>query len=304
MRRALASILLLVAFLLSFAGSASAYVDYGAKNRVGSFGDPFAPQVGFADPLALELHQENTIAVYDPVTGVLFYVRQNPWTMVDPLGLFGGAPGLGNVLALNAASSEADKAKYAKELIRDSDNFREEIQAQIDFTKTFFTNPKELANEETMTKLAMAYIVGGVGKKGRGRGKGGSPGGQSAKNQVKDTTPEPYEVDSYSNLQKGDVVGDKLGNHHTPQKAKAKKIVGKYPQDKLAKDAPAIRLPDAEHAKITKLQSKRDTSKMNARQLLADDVKQLRNNTNAPPKQLKKLIKLNKEKYDYSKKQK
>jgi len=82
MRRALASLFLLVAFLLSFAGSASAYVDYGSKNRVGDFGDPFAPQVGFAD----------TIAVYDPATGVLFYVRQNPWTMVDPLGLRQGRP--------------------------------------------------------------------------------------------------------------------------------------------------------------------------------------------------------------------
>ena len=92
MRRALAIWTLLAAFLLSFAGSASAYVDYGSKNRVGSFGDPFASQVGLTDPLALELHQENTIAIYDPATGVLVYVRQNPWTFFDPLGLQQGRP--------------------------------------------------------------------------------------------------------------------------------------------------------------------------------------------------------------------
>lgn len=30
---------------------------------------------------------ENTVPVYDPATGVVYYVRQNPWTFFDPLGL-------------------------------------------------------------------------------------------------------------------------------------------------------------------------------------------------------------------------
>jgi hypothetical protein len=69
----------------------------------------------------------------------------------------------------------------------------------------------------------------------------------------------------------------------------------------MAKDAPAIRLPDAEHAKITKLQSARDTSKMNGRQLLADDVNMLRKHTNAPNSQIKKLIDMSKDKFDLKK---
>lgn len=63
-----------------------------------------------------------------------------------------------------------------------------------------------------------------------------------------------YEVDTYDNLKAKDVVGDKLGIHHVPQKALAKTQVVRYPQTALAGYAPAVRLPDAEHATITKLQ--------------------------------------------------
>lgn len=87
MRRALAALTLLFAFLLCFAGTASAYVDVGSKNRVGGFGDPFGDYAGFDGLQALDTHQEITILCYDPATGVVFYVRQNPWTFFDPLGL-------------------------------------------------------------------------------------------------------------------------------------------------------------------------------------------------------------------------
>ena len=63
----------------------------------------------------------------------------------------------------------------------------------------------------------------------------------------------------------------------------------------MAGDAPAIRLPDAEHGKITKLQEARDTSKMTPRQLLADDIRMLRNNTEAPNGPLRELIDMSKQ---------
>lgn len=108
-----------------------------------------------------------------------------------------------------------------------------------------------------------------------------------------------YEVDTYNNLKANDVVGDKLGNHHVPQKALAKTQVGGYPQTKLAGDAPAIRLPDAEHAEITRAQSKNKVarSKMSPEDLLKDDIDMLRKNTNAPESSIDKLKKMNKDKY-------
>ncbi|MWP50467.1 hypothetical protein GQ592_12025, partial [Gilliamella sp. Lep-s21] len=108
-----------------------------------------------------------------------------------------------------------------------------------------------------------------------------------------------YEVDTYDNLKAKDVVGDKLGTHHVPQKALAKTQVVGYPQTALAGDAPAIRLPDAEHATITKLQSQNKVvrSQMTATQLLQDDIDMLRTHTNAPETSIEKLKDMNKQKY-------
>ena len=95
-----------------------------------------------------------------------------------------------------------------------------------------------------------------------------------------------YEVDTYDNLKAKDVVGDKLGTHHVPQKA-------------LAGDAPAIRLPDAEHTTTTKLQSQNKVarSQMTETQLLQDDINMLRTHTNAPETSIEKLKDMNKQKY-------
>ncbi|MFJ1492461.1 RHS repeat domain-containing protein [Capnocytophaga canis] len=108
-----------------------------------------------------------------------------------------------------------------------------------------------------------------------------------------------YEVDTYENLRAMDIVGDKLSNHHVPQKALAKMQVIGYPQTVFAEDAPAIRLPDAEHSIITKLQSKNKAvrSQMSAEQLLQDDIDMLRKYTNAPESSIEKLKEMNKEKY-------
>jgi len=108
-----------------------------------------------------------------------------------------------------------------------------------------------------------------------------------------------YEVDTYDNLKAKDVVKDKLGTHHLPQKALAKTTVSGYPHTANAGAAPAIRLPDAEHATITKLQSQNKVirSQMNAHQLLHDDIKMLQTNTNAPQSAVNKLINMNETMY-------
>lgn len=133
---------------------------------------------------------------------------------------------------------------------------------------------------------------GGSGGGGGGGGAGGGGGGGG---------PRPYEVDTYDNLRAGDQVGDGLQNHHVPQKAVARDKVDGYPQDKMAGDAPAIRLPDAEHTAVNRAQRGRDTTELSDRDLLADDIRQLRQNTNAPNSSLKELIELNKEKYGLEK---
>ncbi|MBK7433762.1 MAG: RHS repeat-associated core domain-containing protein [Chitinophagaceae bacterium] len=71
-------------------------------------------------------------------------------------------------------------------------------------------------------------------------------------------TPTPYEVGTYNDLKSGDETGDGLGNHHVPQKSPAKSIVPGYPQDTMSGDAPAIRLPDDEHAATIRHKMLRD----------------------------------------------
>lgn len=91
MRRALAALTLLLAFLLCFAGTASgAYVDATSKNRVGVSGPNPNICTYVLGSLELEPQGEITVLGYDPATGVVFYVRQNPWSKFDPLGLFEG----------------------------------------------------------------------------------------------------------------------------------------------------------------------------------------------------------------------
>jgi hypothetical protein len=115
-RRILSSITLLLAFLLCFAGTASAaYVDTASKDRVGVSERIPIILTYYVGSLELEPQRGDTIIGYDPATGVVFYVRQNPWTKFDPLGLneryaMGGggswvsnrsshSPGMGQLLA-------------------------------------------------------------------------------------------------------------------------------------------------------------------------------------------------------------
>jgi hypothetical protein len=87
-RRVFQALLLCLAILFGIEGSASgAYVDATTKNRVGVSGPNPNIRTYTLGALDLEPQGEFTILGYDPATGVVFYVRQNPWTKFDPLGL-------------------------------------------------------------------------------------------------------------------------------------------------------------------------------------------------------------------------
>jgi A nuclease of the HNH/ENDO VII superfamily with conserved LHH len=88
-RRVFQALLPCLAILFGIEGSASgAYVDATTKNHVGVSGPNPNIHTYVLGSLGLEPQRGDTILGYDPATGVVFYVRQNPWTKFDPLGLW------------------------------------------------------------------------------------------------------------------------------------------------------------------------------------------------------------------------
>ena len=126
MRTRLTALFLCFAILLGIAGTASGAINVnGQKTASGDF---------FEDPniytyklgsLELEPCREDTIVGYDPATGVLFYVRQNPWSKFDPLGLW----------EINRDSSE----ETAKAISEDGDSI-ESLAQKLGY------DPAEVAN--------------------------------------------------------------------------------------------------------------------------------------------------------------
>jgi hypothetical protein len=98
----------------------------------------------------------------------------------------------------------------------------------------------------------------------------------------------PYEVGRFKDLQSRSSVGDGLDLHHAGQAHAMKQVVPGY--NRAA--GPSIALPRPEHALVP---NQRGTVSMSARDLLARDIRNLRNHTNAPNSSLQRLIKLNKE---------
>ncbi|MEZ8639217.1 hypothetical protein AB6D55_04550 [Vibrio splendidus] len=82
--------------------------------------------------------------------------------------------------------------------------------------------------------------------------------------------------------------GDKLDIHHAVQKHPAGQVMDGYDP----KTAPSMAVPQREHRRIPTIKG---AYTGNARDLLAKDVKDLRNYTNAPNSNISDLIQLNKE---------
>ncbi|CAM4198365.1 RHS repeat domain-containing protein [Pseudoalteromonas ostreae] len=99
-----------------------------------------------------------------------------------------------------------------------------------------------------------------------------------------------YEVGAFNDLSKRSAVGDKLDIHHAAQKHPASQVIDGYDP----KTAPSIAVPAREHRRIPTIKGGYEG---NARGLLAKDIKDLRQHTNAPNSALQNLIRLNKESY-------
>lgn len=99
-----------------------------------------------------------------------------------------------------------------------------------------------------------------------------------------------YEVGTYNSLRARSVVGDALDIHHVGQAAPMGQSVSNYSRT----TAPCIVLPQPEHALIPTI---RGTTFLSPRTILANDIKNLRNLTDAPNRSLQELIDLNRTLY-------
>ena len=99
-----------------------------------------------------------------------------------------------------------------------------------------------------------------------------------------------YEVGAYDALKSRSVAGDGLDIHHAMQKNPAGQAVGGY----NPANGPSIAVPRGEHSRIPTIKGEYTGS---ARDLLAKDIRDLRNYTNAPNSSLRELIDLNKQMY-------
>jgi hypothetical protein len=91
---------------------------------------------------------------------------------------------------------------------------------------------------------------------------------------------QSYDVGNFNNLRSRSTPGDNLDLHHAVQAHPAEQIIPGYDR----RTAPAIALPNAEHAAIPNL---RGPYTGDARSLLARDIRNLRQFTNAPNSSLR-----------------
>jgi hypothetical protein len=117
--------------------------------------------------------------------------------------------------------------------------------------------------------------------------------GPDASVLTRDVKPvEVYEVGEYWDLSRRS-KGDNLDIHHAPQAHPAKQAIDSYDRS----TAPSMSLPLREHKRIPNI---RGDYSGNSRDLLANDVRNLRTHTKAPNNKIQELINLTKNKYPES----
>ncbi|MGA8808308.1 MAG: RHS repeat-associated core domain-containing protein [Thermoanaerobaculia bacterium] len=94
---------------------------------------------------------------------------------------------------------------------------------------------------------------------------------------------EAYTAGTADELRAMSAVGDGLDIHHVPQSAAARQVIPEYD----ARTGPAIAVPQAEHQAIPTI---RGTYGGTARSLVAKDIRDLRNLTEATNKQINQLL--------------
>jgi RHS repeat-associated protein len=129
------------------------------------------------------------------------------------------------------------------------------------------------------------------------------PGGNSGQvrrgQQVVDyLTPRAYDVGLANELRTNSLLGTQV--HHVPQSRQAESLIGDFNLRNRVGNEPGIRLPISEHEAVNAAQRLR-TAPASARDLLADEIRILRNNTNAPNSALQELIERGRglHRYDY-----
>lgn len=185
------------------------------------------------------------------------YVGNDPINLVDPSGLLGS-----DAKALASQLSDSSAGEFVKGFVPGYDLY------------TAINTPGSTFND---------YAVGALGVF-PGWGKGASLALKAAKGVGK------YEVGVYDALKSRSVAGDGLDIHHVMQKNPAGQAVRGYDPA----TGPSIAVPRGEHSRIPTIKGEYTGT---ARDLLAKDIRDLRNNTNAPNSALRELIDLNKQTY-------
>jgi hypothetical protein len=101
-----------------------------------------------------------------------------------------------------------------------------------------------------------------------------------------------YEVGLAKDLRKAPQLFTQV--NHVPQTAQARFLIGDYNMVNKVGNEVGIRLPNSEHLAVNAAQAARPAVPASARQLLAQDIRILRNNTQAPNAALQKVIQMNK----------
>ena len=101
-----------------------------------------------------------------------------------------------------------------------------------------------------------------------------------------------FDVGLAKDLRKASQIGTQV--NHAPQSREAELLVGGFNLRNKVGNEPAIRLLTSEHEAVTAAQAAR-SAPASARDLLASDIRILRNNTDAPNSALQQLIQLNKD---------
>ena len=104
------------------------------------------------------------------------------------------------------------------------------------------------------------------------------------------TVVRAYEVGTAGLLRARSIVGDNIGIHHVAQAHPMEQLIPGYSRA----TGPTIALPTMEHLQIPNL---RGPTNLTPREILANDIWNLRKFTNAPNASLQELIQLNKHMY-------
>jgi RHS repeat-associated protein len=243
------------------------------------------------------------------------YVANNPVNLIDPMGM---------KARLSGTPMPQDYTGRGKTMLADAGNWLSGVGNATRQTLTDFASGLEVGStvDQFGRKLAHDFVQNNQGQFGAwgwmanqlapyAQGYDGStpsgqlaaaavvgatlatPGGAAGKAKAAGSAAKgvgKYEVGTYGSLKGRSTPGDGTEIHHAAQKHPAGQAIPGYDP----KSGPSIALPRGEHRDIPTMKGEYSGS---ARDLLAKDIRDLRNNTNAPNSSLRDLIQLNKDMY-------